>query len=131
VIRPLSFARLRLTRVRRAPRIERMLRINRHAIGSDRVATAALVDGPDALMAIAAERAQRPDHELVVIAAMPWVMIGDRRRREAALLLAQGAKRGGRELMVRPSSPGLQGIPISPMERLGGREIARVHRVRD
>jgi hypothetical protein len=78
-------------------------------------------------MTVSAEGAQRPEHEGVVIAAMRRVVISDRRRSDAALLLAQGAQRGGRELVLGPSSPGLQRVPTSPVERLRGCEVACVH----
>jgi hypothetical protein len=68
-------------------------RIDGKAVVVDRVAIAALVDRPNALMAIAAERTQRPEAELVVIALMRWMMIGDRRWRCSAGLKAHGAER--------------------------------------
>ena len=92
-----------------------------------RAAIASLVDGPDARVAIAAQRAQWAEDERVVIAAMPWMMIGDRGRRDAVLLLAQGAERVLVQLMVRASTPGLQRIPGPPRQRLGGCEVACGH----
>jgi hypothetical protein len=68
-----------------------MRRIDRQAIIANGQAIAAFIDGPHALVAVAAQRSQRAEAELVVIAAMPWVMVRDRGRRDAALLLAQGA----------------------------------------
>jgi hypothetical protein len=111
--------------------VERMVRVERKAVIANGQAVAALVDGPDALVAIPAQRAQRPETELVVIAAMPWVMVGDRGRRDAALLVAQSAERGSRKLMLGPPPPGLQRVPCTPMERLRGCEVTNVHRVRD
>ena len=110
-----------------ARRIKGVVRIGRHAVVADRVAVASLVDRPDALVAIAAERAQRAEHKLVVIAAMPWVVIGDGGRRDAALLLAQGAQRLDLQLVLGASSPGLEIIPGTPRKRLGGSEITRGH----
>ena len=97
-----------------------MVRIERQAVIANGQAIAAFVDGPDALMAIAAERAQRAKAELVVIAAMPWMMVRDGGRRDAVLFLAQGTtQRGIRKLVLDPSSPGLSGVSVPPMERLG------------
>jgi hypothetical protein len=107
--------------------IERMRRIDRQAVVANGQAVAALIDGPYALVAIPAERAQRPETELVVIAAVPWMMVRDGGRRDAALFLAQGAQRLDLQLMLGPSSPGLQVIPRTPVERLRRCEIARVH----
>ena len=92
--------------------------IDRKPIVANVVAIAALVDRPLALMAIAAERAQRPKAEGVVIAFVGRMVISDGGRRDAASFLAQGAQRGSRKLVFGPSSPGLQGVPIAPMERL-------------
>jgi hypothetical protein len=61
--------------------VERVARIGWESIVVDVVAIASFVHRPLALMAIAAERAQRTQDKLIVIAAMSWVMIGDRRRR--------------------------------------------------
>jgi hypothetical protein len=107
--------------------VERMLCIGRKAVVTAGQAIASLIDRPLALVAIAAERAQRPEPELVVIASMRRAMIGDRGRRDAALLLAQGAERGGCKLVLGPSSPGLQRIPGPPRQRLGGSEITSGH----
>jgi hypothetical protein len=68
--------------------VERMRRIERHAIVVNGQAVAAFIDRPGALMAIAAERTQRPEAEGVVIAAVPWVMIGDGGCGDAAVFLA-------------------------------------------
>jgi hypothetical protein len=54
-----------------------MRRIGRKAVVVDVVAIAALIDGPLPLVAIAAERAQRAETELGVIAAMSRVMVRD------------------------------------------------------
>lgn len=70
-----------------------MTRINWQAVVVGRVTVSAFIDGPDALVAIPAERTERAEHELVVIAAMPWVVIGDRRRGEASSLEAESAER--------------------------------------
>lgn len=64
--------------------IERMFRIERETVSANVCTIASLVGRPLALMTIPAQRAQGPEHERVVIAAMPWVMIRDRRRRQAA-----------------------------------------------
>lgn len=98
-----------------------------HAVVAGGQAVAALVNGPDARVAIAAERAQRAEPELVVVAAMPWVMIGDRRRGEAPSLAAQGAERIEAELVLGPGAPALQRIPAPPWERLRRGEVSRVH----
>ena len=64
--------------------IKRVSAIERVAVVADRVAIAALVDRPHALMTIAAEGAKRPEHEGVVIAFVRRMMIRDRRRRRPA-----------------------------------------------
>jgi hypothetical protein len=102
-------------------------RIRRHAVVAGGQAVAALVNGPLALMAILAERTQRPEHELVVVAAMSWMMISDRRRRRAASLEAESAERLEAKLMLGARPPGLQVIPVPPRHCLGGCEVARVH----
>jgi hypothetical protein len=107
--------------------VERMRGIDREAIVPNIVAIPALVDGPLARMAIAAERAQRPEHELVVVAAMSRVVIGDGGRRDAALLVTQSAERVLVQLVLGPRSPGLQRVPGPPRQRLGGSKITRVH----
>lgn len=61
-----------------------MLWIDRIAVVADRVAVAAPVDRPNALMAVATERTQRPEHERIVIAFVRRMMIRDRRRRRPA-----------------------------------------------
>jgi hypothetical protein len=94
-----------------------MRRIDRHAVVADHAAVASLVDGPDALMTVPAERAQRPEHKGVVVALMRRVVIGDRRWRCSALLLAQDAERLDRQLMLGPRAPGLEAIPITPVKR--------------
>ena len=104
-----------------------MRRIDRQAVIANGRAVAALVDGPHALMAIPAERAQRPETELIVIAAMPRVMIGDGGRSDAALFLAQGAERLDLKLVARARSPALQIVPGTPRKRLRRGEITRVH----
>jgi hypothetical protein len=101
--------------------------IDREAIVVDIVAIASFVDRPLTLMAVLAQRAQRAETELVVIAAMPWMVISDRRRSDAALLLAQGAQRVLVQLMMRALSPALQRVPGTPRKRLGGSEIASGH----
>jgi hypothetical protein len=112
------------------PLVERMPRIRRQAVVAGGQAIASLVDGPHALMAIPTEGAQRAELELVVIAAVPWMMIGDRRSGEATLFLAQGAQWLDLQLVLGPRSPALQRVPTSPVERLGGCEVASGHRVR-
>jgi hypothetical protein len=59
-------------------------RIERIAVVADRVAIAALVDRPNALMTITAEGAERPKNKGVVVALMRRMMIRDRRRRRPA-----------------------------------------------
>jgi hypothetical protein len=110
--------------------IERMRRIDRQAVVANGQAVAALIDGPYALVAIPAERAQRPETELVVVAAVPWMMVRDRGRRDAALLLAQGAQRLDLKLMMRARSPALEIVPASPGKRLRRRQVASVHPVK-
>ena len=68
--------------------VERMSGVERQAVVADGQAIAALVDRPDALVAIPAERTERAEHELVVIAFVRRVVIGDRRRGEAPGLAA-------------------------------------------
>jgi hypothetical protein len=109
--------------------IKRVSCIDRKAVVVDRVAVSAFIDRPCALVAIAAEGAQRAEPELVVVAAMPWVMISDRRRGDAALLLAQGAQRLDLQLVLGPSSPGLQRVPIAPMPLAAGVKKTSVHRL--
>jgi hypothetical protein len=60
-----------------------MLRIEREAVRPDVFAIASLVDRPFALMTIAAERAQRPEHERVPVPFMGRAMICDAGRRKA------------------------------------------------
>jgi hypothetical protein len=69
--------------------IERMRRICRKPVVANGRAMPALIDRPLALVAIAAKRAQRTEHKGVVIAAMSRMMIGDRGRNDAPLLLAK------------------------------------------
>ena len=104
--------------------IERMRGIEREAVGADVRTIAALIDRPRALMTLLTKRAKRPKHELVVVATMPRVMVGNRRRRQAALLLAQGAERRDPKLMLGPRSPTLKRVPGSPWKGLSGSEIA-------
>ena len=59
--------------------VERVLFVDRESIVADVIAVTSLVDGPLALVAIAAERAQRATRT-VVIALMCRVVISDRRR---------------------------------------------------
>jgi hypothetical protein len=113
--------------VSRPALVERVARIRRQAVIAGGQPISAFVDGPDALVAIAAERAQRPEHELAVIALMRRVVIGDGGRRDATLLLAHGAQRGSRKLVLGPPPPGLERVPGPPRQRLGGSEIASVH----
>ena len=111
--------------------IERMTRIDRQAVVADVAAVAFVFDRLQAIVARFAERAQRTEDEGVPVAGVGRVVIGDRRRRDAARFLAQGTQRLDRKLVVGPSSPGLERVPISPVERLRGCEIARMHRVQD
>ena len=104
-----------------------MSRIERIAVVANRMAIAALVDRPNALMAIAAEGAQRPEHEGVVIAFMRRVMVSDRRRRRPAGLEAHGAERGVRKLMLGAPSPALKRIPGAPVKRACRVKVASVH----
>jgi hypothetical protein len=104
-----------------------MTRIRRHAVVAGGQAVAALVNGPDARVAIAAERAQRAEPELVVIAPMRRVVVGDRRRGEAPSLAAQGAERIEAELLLGPGAPALQAVPLAPMQSLRRGEVSRVH----
>jgi hypothetical protein len=55
------------------------------------------------------------------------VVIGDGGRRDATLLVAHGAHRGSRKLVLGPPPPGLERVPGPPRQRLGGSEIASVH----
>jgi hypothetical protein len=108
-----------------ARRIERMARIDRIAVCADRVAVAALARS--AVVALSAQRPQRARPELIVVAAVSRMMIGDRRRRHPALLAAERAERLEAQLMMRAPSPGLQAVPGPPMKCLRGSEIARGH----
>ena len=66
--------------------IERMRGIDRIAVVADRRAVASVLERRlQAIVARFAERANRAKQEGVVIAAMRRVMVGDRRRRDAAL----------------------------------------------
>jgi hypothetical protein len=71
--------------------VERMVGVDRQAVVANGAPIAMRIIGPFALVAIAAKRLQRPKPELVPIAAVPRVMIGDRRGNGEALPLAQGA----------------------------------------
>jgi len=102
-------------------------RIERIAIVADRMAIAALVDRPNALMAIATQRAQRPKHECVIITLMRRMMVRDRRRRQPAGLEAHGAERGVRKLMLGAPSPALKRIPGAPVKRACRVKVASVH----
>lgn len=104
-----------------------MSRIDRKAVGADVQAIASLVDRPLALMAIPAQRAQRPQHKGVVIALMRRVMVSDRRRRQAASFLAQDAKRFDLHLVPGAPAPALQRVPGTPVKRLSRGEVAGVH----
>jgi hypothetical protein len=101
--------------------------IERQAVGADVRSIASLVDRPRALMTLLAKRAQRAEHELVVVAAMPRVMIGDGRRREAVALEAKSTQRLKLELMLGASSPTLKRVPGPPWKGLRGSEIACGH----
>jgi hypothetical protein len=107
--------------------VKRVQRIERQAVGAGGQAIASLVDGTDALMAILAERAQGPEHELVVIAFVRRVVISDRGRRQTSSLATQNAERLEAKLVSAPPSPALKIVPIAPMERLGGCEVSRGH----
>jgi hypothetical protein len=107
--------------------VKRMRRICGKAIVADIRPIAIPIDGPLALMAIAAQRAQWAKTELVPIAAMSRVVIGDGGRRHAPLLLAQGAERALAQLKLGPRSPALQVVPGPPRQRLGGCEVAGGH----
>ena len=82
--------------------IERMSRIDRIAVDADRRAIAFVHEAAQAVVARLAERAERTEHELVVVAFMGRMMVRNRRGRDAALLLAQGAQRLDPELMFGP-----------------------------
>jgi hypothetical protein len=71
--------------------VERMVGVDRQAVVANGAPIAMRIIGPFALVAIAAERLQRPEAELVPIAFVRRKMIGDRRRRHAPLFVAQGA----------------------------------------
>jgi hypothetical protein len=78
-------------------------------------------------MAILAERSQGPKHELVVIAFVRRMVIGDRRRRQTSSLAAQHAQRIEAELMGAAPSPALKRVPAPPRERLRRGEVSRGH----
>jgi hypothetical protein len=104
-----AFRRLRAP-VRPLPplSVEWMVGVGRKAVVVAGVAIAALVNGPLALMTIAAQRAQRPEAEGVVIALMRRMVISDGGRRDAASFLAQGTQRGSRKLVFGPRPPALK-----------------------
>ena len=87
--------------------VERMSPIERVPIGAYSRAIALVHEAAQAVVARFAERAQRAEAELVVVALMRRMVISDRRRGDAALLLAQGAQRRDLKLMLRARSPGL------------------------
>ena len=110
--------------------IERMRRIERIAVDANVGPIASVFEVRlQAVVARLAERAERTQDELVVIAVMRRVMIGDRRGRDAPLFLAQDAERGDLQLMLGACSPGLKRIPAAPGQALCGSEIARGHGV--
>ena len=103
---------------RRLPlsRVERVVRIERHSVVADVASVAVRVVGPFAIVAVAAQRLQRPEPELVPVALM-------RRGRSQLLAGAAGtAPAEGRSPCVLSKAP--QALaPARPAgyERAGGR----------
>jgi hypothetical protein len=94
--------------------------IDRKAIVANVWPIAFVFDRLQTIMARLAQRAQRAEDELVVIALMRRVVVGDRRRRHAVPLEAGSAQRLDAELMMSAPSPTLEAVPGSPGERLSG-----------
>jgi len=94
--------------------IEWMFRIERIAVDSNVAPIATMHEAAQTIVAGFTKRPKRAEHEGVVVAHMSRMMIGDRGRRYAPLFLAQGAERLDPQLVLGPSSPGLQIIPGTP-----------------
>lgn len=65
-----------------------MLRIEREAVLADRRAIASSVDRPLPVVTCRAKRAERAEAKGIPVALMRRMMIGDRRRNDAALFRA-------------------------------------------
>jgi hypothetical protein len=89
-----------------------VFRINRIAVVADRRAVVFVFERR--LQAIVARRTKATDRtgqEQIVIAVMRWEMIGDGRRRDAPLFLAEGAEGLDAKLMFGACPPPLQRVP--------------------
>jgi hypothetical protein len=99
--------------------VERVAGVDGKTVVADVAAVAMQIVGPFPLVALEAQRLERPQAEGVPIAAMRRVVIGDAGGINPALGRARPAQRLDLELVRRPAPPALQPVPRSPGGELG------------
>jgi hypothetical protein len=101
--------------------------IERPAVIAYVVAIAFVREAAQAVVAWLAQAAQFAEHELIIIAFVWLNVIGNRRRGDVASPSTDGAERVEPKLVLGSPSPGLQAVPISPVQCLRGGKIACGH----